>query len=395
MKRVLCWQFLVPALTLLLLGLSHQTFGPISIGALILSVVTLFVYPVAILVSRLKAGDRGSGGGRLLLCAVTSFLCILVILVVMVSLRGEFHRAHAHRDDNVAFHPRLGHSPVLRAEDRANGLKLSDTIGQRLEKIAPGREHVVILGDSVLYGWRMEDDETAAAELGEALESAQVVNMSVSGYSIDQYYLYLDEHLHRLDPLVVVVGVYAGNDYESAAMSHWSGHSTPLFVPDGDGLRLFREHTPRLNCIDALSGSLLFKPLWSSFDAAMSLLAAVCNVRTLDEEEHRLVVSRLFKSIEALVTGQGGRLLYVLLPDLNDFNRDSWYWKEKSRYRDLEVLLREGGYDVLWLYDDLCGSPGEPSDYFIEGDSAHLNRAGHRLLAERLELYLEDHYGID
>ena len=345
---------------------------------------------------------RDAASARILLFSALAWLGIFASIstlasldVVGIGLRGEFHRTHSHRDDNVAFDPELGHAPVLRPGDEAAGVILSQTIGQRLETIDPAREHVAVLGDSVLYGWGVGDDETSAALLASRVHSAQVINLSVSGYSIDQYYLYLQRHLHRLKAKLVIVGIYAGNDYESAAMSHWSGHSTPLFVLDGDGLALFREHTPRLNCIDVVSGSLLFKPLWADFDFAMSLLSAVCHVRTLDEDEHEEVVRRLLRDTAKLVESQGSRLLYVLLPDFNDFNKEAWYWREKSKYGDLARLLEEGEYDVLWFYDELATSGGSPAEYFIEGDSAHLNQSGHTLLADRLEVILRERYGIE
>jgi len=313
---------------------------------------------------------------------------LLVVLAVLVGLRGEFHRPHSHRDENISFHPGLGHAPILRPGDAERGVVLAETIGQRLERVDPERGHILLVGDSVVYGWRLEDDETAAAILDRRLPSVQVLNGAVSGYSISQYYLYLRQNLGRLRPRLVIVGIFAGNDYESTAMSNWSGHSTPLFVPEGDGLKLWREHTPRFNCVDFLSASLLFRPLWADLKFAEWLGGLICNARTLQEPEHGEVVRRLLAEIDRLVRSHDAELLYLLLPDRWDFTEGTWYTREKTRYPHLARLLKEGGYEVHWLYDDIAAT-GEPVEsFYLPKDSAHLSAKGHRLLGEALLLRL-------
>ncbi len=373
-----------PFAAILLLVVSRQTLGFVSVASFLVG-WTLLLTSFPILYWRLrKAGRLGGRRGNVALAITVSLVSLQLLLSLGIALRGEFHRTHSHRDDNVAFHPVLGHSPVLLPESEAAGLVLAETIGQRLRTIDTERAQIVIAGDSVLYGWRLDDAQVVDALLAPDFPDYQVLNVSVSGYSIAQYYLYLKEHLRRTRPKVVVVGICAGNDYESSAMSNWSGHSTPLFELDGDGLRLYRPEIPRFNCVDVLSGSLLFKPLWQRFDLAMEIMNTVCNVRTLEEPEHGEVVHLLLKAIEALVQEQGARLLYVLLPDVNDFDPESWYVKEKSRLPQLRAALIRGGYDWVDIYEPLSTAATEVATLFLPEDSAHLSAAGMRLLATTL-----------
>ncbi len=372
-----------------LLAVAHQTMGLLSVASFAVAWLALLVGPPLLFWLRRRQGLVSGRTGNLILTAVVSFACILILLTLAIGLRGEFHRPHSHRDENVAFHSTLGHAPILQPGDADRGVVLEETIGQRLRTIDAQREQIVIIGDSVLHGWRLDDEQVVDAFLAPHFPDFQMLNISVSGYSISQYYLYLKAHLHRTRPRVVVVGIYAGNDYESSAMSNWSGHTTPLFVLDGEGIRPHREVTPRFNCIDILSGSLLFKPLWAWFDTTMGIMNVVCNVRTLDEPDHGEVVHRLLQAIQTLVTGQGAKLLYVLLPDANDFNHDSWYVKEKSRLPHLRKVLARGDYHWIDFYDPIAELGGDPRDLYLGDDSAHYNEAGMLLLARVLEPELQ------
>lgn len=375
---------LLPLMIAICLITSRQTFGIASVVTFFLGFSGLLVYPVAMLVLHFSEGRLTGFRGKFAVLLVSTWVALLLVLSVLVGLRGEFHRPHSHRDENIAFHPEMGHAPILRPGDAERGVLLEDTVGQRLETVDPSRDQVLFIGDSVVYGWRLDDHQTAAAILDGSLPSLQVINGAVSGYSISQYYLYLKRNLARMKARVVIVGVFAGNDYESTAMSHWSGHSSPLFVPDGDGLKLWREHTPKFNCVDFLSGSLLFKPLWADLKFAEGLGGTICNARTLAEPEHGEVVRRLFAEIDNLVRSFDARLVYVLLPDRWDFTTETWYALEKTKYPHLARLLADGGYEVHWFLDDIEAT-GEPVEsFYLPKDSAHLSAKGHRLLAEAL-----------
>lgn len=394
MKRTLLLKALATAVPLALLVLSHQTFGWVSVLSLSLAMLVLVGLILFRLITGIGSGRWTEAGANRALLSTTIALTILALLVASVVVRGDFYRRHSHREENVAFHPELGHAPVADPALREAGLDLAVTVGQHLEVLDPGRSQVVVMGDSVLYGWGVARAENSVSRLDDLLPGYQVVNYSVSGYSIDQYYLYLRKHLPRAKAQALVVGVYAGNDYESVGMSHWSGHSTPVFELRDGQLSLFRPHTPGFNCIDVLSGSLLFKPLWLFPRFAMGLEELVCNVRTLSEPEHGEVVARLLEAIAHVAKAQSTRLLYVLLPDRNDFDRQGWYYREKSKYDALARLLKDGGYDVLWFRDSIEASGVDPRTLYLPDDAAHFNAAGHRLLADELHRELGERYGV-
>ena len=379
------WTWGLPVAVVAALGISHQTFGIPSIIALCLGLTGLVIYFPGLLVIGFFGGRLGGLRGKLALATTSLFLALLATLLILTCLRGEFFRDPEDRKSNLAPHPTLGHAPTMMAWAKAKGLKLEDTIGQNLEVVDPDRRQVVVIGDSVLYGWGVQADEAAASILAKKITDYQVMNFSVSGYSITQYYLYLEKYLAKTRPKVVVVGIYAGNDYESTGMTNWRGHATVMFVPHGEDLTLWRKHTPRFNCIDFLSSSVLFSSyLWSWPDFANALIDATCNTHRLEEPDHEEVVRRILRKTETLAHNQGAELLYLMLPDRNDFHPDSRYVKKLSKYKTLERLLTEGGYNVLWFYDDIKATGIDPDSLYITDDSAHFNVAGNRILAESL-----------
>ncbi len=389
------------ALSVSSLFLAWWIFGILSLLFLVVGLVGLAILPVAALLAWFRQGRLKGRGGNVRIAVAAVLETLLVVLVTLALLPGSFHRPTSHRDGNLVKDPYFGHLPVPLAEYEERGVPLDQTIGQRFEVIDMTREQVVIHGDSVLHGWGVAPEESAAAILKERIVNAQVVNASVSGYSIDQYYMYLKAFLPRTRPKVVVIGIYAGNDYQSAGMSNWRGHSKPLFVRDGDGIKLFRERAPSYNCVDQLGGSLLFKPIWTYEAVAQKSIDVVCNVRTLSEPEHAFVVEKLLEAIDETVKKAGGRALFVLLPDRNDFNMDrfvvspdQYYAKTLARYDQLATLLKEGGFDVLWFKDEMERASENPFSLYLPNDSAHLNVAGNRLLADVLQRELKERYGI-
>lgn len=61
-----------------------------------------------------------------------------------------------------------------------------------------------------------------------------MLNLSVSGYSVEQYWLYLRRVLPSTQPKLIMVGVFTGNNLQLTGreLTPW-GHGEPLFVVEG------------------------------------------------------------------------------------------------------------------------------------------------------------------
>jgi hypothetical protein len=77
---------------------------------------------------------------------------------------------------------------------------------------------VIVYGDSFIHAFYTPDQSTFVAQLGTALAAqlgkpVETVNAGVSSYGPDQIALRMENELSELRPDVVIVAVFAGNDY--------------------------------------------------------------------------------------------------------------------------------------------------------------------------------------
>lgn len=85
----------------------------------------------------------------------------------------------------------------------------------------PGGIRILTLGDSFVFGVGAEQGETFPARLEEILEKsgvpAQVLNAGAPGFSVPEEAAWFERWGRPLDPDVVVIAVFTGNDLQDAA----------------------------------------------------------------------------------------------------------------------------------------------------------------------------------
>jgi hypothetical protein len=96
-------------------------------------------------------------------------------------------------------------------------------------------KRILILGDSMTFGIGVKDTETYPFQLGELLKKNikspyEVINAGYAdGFSPDSYYLYLKERGMKLQPDIIVVGLFVWNDITDLTETVWKS-------VDGEGL---------------------------------------------------------------------------------------------------------------------------------------------------------------
>lgn len=112
---------------------------------------------------------------------------------------------------------------------------------------ASGRPRVVMLGDSLAFGFQVADDETFSARI-EAAGRFDVVNLAVPGYGTDQALIRLEEEGLRYHPDVVVLNFCLENDIVdnvSSTFFYDGVHPKPYFRLEGGVLRKYDAHLGR------------------------------------------------------------------------------------------------------------------------------------------------------
>jgi lysophospholipase L1-like esterase len=349
---------------------------------------------------------------RVALVAVGSLFVLLAALVLIRAPRPDGNRSNAKWDAE------LGWAPDCKPEQPA--CDLDRTVGQRLELPDPGKQHIVMLGDSVTYGHGVGDAETFSAGLGRRIKDGryQVLNAAVTGWSIDQYYLYLERILPKVHPRLVVVNIFTGNDYQGTVHDNNYGYKKPLYRIQDGRLVLTEPRLSSFNCPHFLSNSVAFSLMWrwasvrdrsvgGRREAVLDLLKTLCGSRDLSAVEGPVVIRKLIDAIDELTKRAGAELVYVLLPRLSDGT--SWKAPEGEWVAPWPTLpffqnLFEGtAYDVLdfskTIISRFCPRGTDDCDWrgmedlFLDG--GHYTVKGHDLLAETLYQHLRARYGIE
>lgn len=160
---------------------------------------------------------------------VTLAVTVLVALgAIEIALRYRFPiRGTVLRPNPVWLHEYIPDSRKLYRHPRADGggtvLVTINHDGRRGPSTAPaGVPKVVVYGDSFMAAEYSPWPETFPAKLEALLQAhragpLQVIDAGVPGYGPDQSLLRLDADLPALQPQLVVLSVYAGNDFGDLA----------------------------------------------------------------------------------------------------------------------------------------------------------------------------------
>jgi len=161
--------------------------------------------------------------GRILLLAITSLVMLALAEIAGETVLGPRYRPIYQADGRLIFKftpnriSAMTRIPVNGGETVTHRINSS---GFRGDELRPAGEatRVVVYGDSFIHAAYSPQEETFAAQLGTLLTrrlggQVEVVNAGVSSYGPDQIVLKMEDELPGLRPDLVVVGIFAGNDY--------------------------------------------------------------------------------------------------------------------------------------------------------------------------------------
>lgn len=172
---------------------------------------------------------------EMLLAAVSVLLCLALLAGLELAARASAASAggSSRRDgiyDGHRYSERLGWEPRPGARFVVDGAPTTiNTHGYRGDarprEPGAGRERVVLVGDSVAFGYGVADDHTFAHLLDPARERFETVNLAVPGYGVDQSLLRYELSGSRWHPHVVVLNLCVDNDLADIML--------PVFLYDG------------------------------------------------------------------------------------------------------------------------------------------------------------------
>lgn len=310
---------------------------------------------------------------RSLLGAVGALLISLVLFLLMVEVGVRLYTRYAivYDVEMVRYanevkiqsgNPRIGHvhrpgaSAVLMGvpvEINADGLRDRDYAVAR-----GGGERIVLLGDSLTFGWGVAEEQTFGTLLEEELSRhrpTEVLNFGTGNYNTEQQVnLFLDEGLkYRPDRVVVF-----------------------YFINDA-------EPTPRKSRWEVLGHSRAFTFFWSRFKAARSRLTQSRSFRDYyadlyaDEQPGWKGAREAFLTLRDVCAERGIDLKVVLLPELHQL-RD---YPFAAEYRTVADFLERNGIATLDITPSFA-DVDNPMSLWVAPDDAHPNAIAHARIAE-------------
>ena len=280
--------------------------------------------------------------------------------------------------DNFIPDPNVGWKmkPQHRFQQRYDGREISyfsDNQGFRVDSIrhhseAPSK-HIVILGDSFMWGSNMPYQDTVSNQVESSGENYVIHNLAMPGFAVDQIWLSLRHWGLQLKPDLVIVGLYTGDFNRSFyAYRPEVGINKPTFRLKGKSLvkmvrqdrpgkvASFLNHNSRLLTVlrraDRLFGlKFSFGKWWSLNQAFLDAMREDARISDVP-------------------------ILFIHIPPKNTHtfvSLEAYMRKHEAHYFDLGSVLEE-----------------ERQRLYLEHD-LHLNREGHLFLSEMIVSWMENH----
>ena len=271
--------------------------------------------------------------------------------------------------------PGLSYEVGLNLDLEARGMRIrTNSLGLRcaepLPRDTPGLYRVAVVGDSMAFGFGVQQGEDFPAVLGRELAEGsasggrrfEVLNFGVGGYSTLDEVAVLRAKALPLQPDLVLLA-YCLNDPETAPLQPLQARFAPVaWWRHSDALRWLasKRQGRRIahygggnywRCLHNPEG-----PFWPAVAGALDEMRNLCRER-------------------------GVPVLFAILPMLAPPRP----WSEYP-YRDIHAFLaaeaRARGFEVLDLAEAL--SVRDPAELIVGPDDGHLNAEGNRLVARAL-----------
>lgn len=240
----------------------------------------------------------------------------------------------------------------------------------------PGVTRVVAVGDSFTFGQGVEIEKAWPSIVERRLGKAEVINLGVPGYGVDQQLLMLASRGLRYQPAVVVLGLHTPDIFRNTNTVHGE-YAKPRFRIGEDGLELTNVPTPPPGTpVPPRDRGLLHR----------SKLFQMVFVRL---ERHGAgevweITDGILRRMAETAEQAGARLVVLLLPPPYAVYGSALERRSQAHTTDLIAdILREHRIEHLDLTPALAAAaernPGEP--LFYPGDG-HFTAAGNRVVAE-------------
>jgi lysophospholipase L1-like esterase len=306
--------------------------------------------------------------GRSILLLLVPFALFLVIAEIGLRLyltRNTFYDVemsrYAAQLKLESPNPLIGHVHRPNAEaDLMNVHVAINSAGFRDDEVPlerTGRGRIVFLGDSLTFGWGVEQDETFAAILEKELSQdtpTEIINFGTGNYNTTQEVnLFLEKGLaYRPDKVVVFYFINDAEPVPKKSRFAWLGH-----------LRIATFYWSRAQAL-----------LARMFPSAG--FAEYYGALYRDDQPGWIATRKAFLDLKTACERNGIALQVVLLPELHELV----HYPFAEQHAQVVRFLRDNGIAALDLAPRFADEKN-PQSLWVSRDDAHPNARAHRLIA--------------
>lgn len=270
----------------------------------------------------------------------------------------------------------------------------TNSLGYRMDEIR-NEKHVLILGDSFLFGVTVENNETIPAYLDKEIDG-QSINTGVAAFNTAQYLQTLNKTVDRFNFSLAVAFIFLGSDLSTEDRQFYEERHCHLVVEDGRlaknvtgdpvyNTRKFLTHNFRVfsfverNIVRRVSGEI-----------PEELILLMKN-STQEIEELYNTEKEIVQSIDVLARQKDKDVLFVLIPtkfqvheELLDafaglYGMDVLQMSKSKPNEVLAEFFESNNMAYLDLLPLLDGFTMENSPYYIQ--DGHFNPKGNEIVA--------------
>lgn len=281
-------------------------------------------------------------------------------------------------DPNTEFDSELGWRMVAKSDLKLWGGVSSNSHGFRSAEIDPAKQHIILMGDSVAWGFGMGDEYIASHYLQEDVRDngLQVHNLAVSGYGLGQYYLYLKRHLDKFENVAhLFLMIYAPNDPGDTSSNANYGKRKPLYRLRNNELVLTDQNVKRYCLRNLFSSSYLMTRITHKWNVASEFIGWIAGDKKLKKDEAEDVMIALIEKISRLAEQKGAKFTILISPSVYDF------FARTSGFTFFNQYCKETEFNCINLKDEIT-KRSKLSPKKLYGDPHHYNSKGHRIVAD-------------
>jgi len=362
-------------------GLTATIFLVTLVPAILLVGIGFLAFRTGKSLPHAKGALQAAASAALLLAGMLTALALLEGAFRLLVPGGYFHFRPVEGNSQEALVEQLPDGQAWWEYRDARGFD-SQGIRSGLPRSDKADLRLVVLGDSVAYGTKVEVEQSFPWHLGRRLQercgTIDMVNLAVPGYSSLQERLSLERKGLAAKPDIVLVGIFSNDMARYTVVG-----STALDIRLKD-----RDDVPAFSLLPLPDGMNRFLVTQSVFYQFITLKALAASDQATGDDVGQLEASvRELEKILELTTTSGARLVLVLLPMLDRpwsagedestahfYDRlRSWASTRPATLVDLRPLLADHTVEALRI-DECC----------------HLNPLGHEVVAELLFGQLAD-----